>query len=43
MATCSQCKFYEPIDEIKGSCFGYEVPANMNADECPQKAFQPKD
>ncbi len=43
MKTCKKCKFYEPVDEEKGMCFGHEVPANMPADECPQKAFQPKE
>ncbi len=37
---CKDCKFYTPIDETKGDCFGIEVPANMNANDCPQKAFQ---
>ena len=40
MPMCKDCKFYTPIDETKGDCFGIEVPANMNANDCPQKAFQ---
>ena len=43
MAQCKDCKFYQPVDETKGLCFGYEVPANRDADECPQKAFSPKE
>jgi len=43
MKTCKDCEFYKPIDETKGNCFGHEVPADQNAEECPQKAFQPKD
>jgi hypothetical protein len=42
MATCKDCKFYEPTDEVKGDCFGHEVPADRDADECPAKAFQPR-
>ena len=43
MATCKDCKFYEPMDETKGNCFGYEISGDRDADECPQKAFQPKE
>ncbi len=43
MKTYKDCKFYKPIDETKGNCFGHEVSADQNAEECPQKAFQPKD
>jgi hypothetical protein len=42
MTECKECKFYKPINESKGDCFGHEVPANMNTDNCPQKAFQPR-
>ncbi|MFH1126477.1 MAG: hypothetical protein V1718_00010 [archaeon] len=42
MTKCKDCKFYKPIDAKKGDCFGHEVPANMDSDKCPQKAFQPK-
>lgn len=43
MSKCKDCKFYKPIDETKGSCFGHEVLANMDANRCPKKAFQPKE
>jgi len=43
MPTCKDCKFYEPIDEVKGNCFGHEVLADMDIEECPAKAFQPKE
>jgi len=42
MATCKDCKFYKPIDETKGDCFGHEVPAITNVDNCPTKSFQPR-
>ena len=42
MATCNDCKFYEPIDEAKGNSFGHEVRGDRDANECPAKAFQPK-
>jgi len=41
MATRNDCKFYEPIDEVKGNCFGHEVREmgiQMNA---LQKHFSP--
>lgn len=40
MPTCKDFKFYEPIDETKGNCFGHEVPADMDVEKCSQKAFQ---
>lgn len=43
MATCKDCKFYEQIDEAKGNCFGHEVPADRDVDECPAKAFEAKE
>lgn len=43
MHTCKECKFYKPIDEAKGDCFGHKVPANLDVDKCPAKAFQPKE
>ena len=43
MPTCKDCKFYKPIDETKGDCFGHEVPADMNVDKCPAGAFQPRE
>jgi hypothetical protein len=42
MPTCRDCKFYKEIDETKGDCYGHEVPADRDAEECPQNAFQPK-
>lgn len=43
MPSCKECKFYKEIDEAKGDCFGHEVPADMDADNCPQKAFVPRE
>lgn len=43
MSTCKDCKYYKAIDETKGICFGHEVPADREADECPAKAFAPKE
>lgn len=45
MATCKDCKFFQPKpqDPEKGDCFGHEVPANMPAEKCPTKSFQPKE
>jgi hypothetical protein len=37
--TCSYCRFYEPIDELKGDCFGKIVMANQPAEKCP--TFEP--
>jgi len=42
MARCKECKFYKRIDDTKGDCFGHEVPANLDANNCPKKAFQPR-
>ncbi len=42
MPKCNECKFYEPIDEEKGNCFGQEVPGDMDTDKCPVNAFRPK-
>ena len=42
MPTCEDCKHYNPVDEKTGNCFGVEVKADMNADDCPAKAFEPK-
>jgi len=41
--TCKDCKYYKPIDETKGDCFGHVVPADMPADQCPAKAFVPRE
>lgn len=40
MAQCKDCKFYKPLDDVKGDCFGHEVPANANVDKCPTGSFQ---
>lgn len=42
MPTCVDCKHYNPKDEEIGDCFGVEVQADMDADSCPAKAFEPK-
>jgi len=42
MTECRECKYYKPIDETRGDCFGHEVPATMNVDFCPSKAFTPR-
>jgi len=41
--TCKDCKYYKPVDETKGDCFGHEVPADMPAEQCPAKAFEPRE
>jgi len=38
--TCKDCKYYRPIDDTKGECFGHTVPADMPAEKCPAKAFE---
>jgi len=40
--TCKECKFYKPIDESKGSCFGHEVPGDRETTQCPTRTFVPK-
>ncbi len=40
--TCKDCKYYKPIDETRGDCFGHEIPADMPVEQCPAKAFEPK-
>ncbi len=42
MPTCKDCKFYKPVDDTMGNCFGHEVPGNLDTDKCPAKSFQPK-
>lgn len=39
---CRDCKFYKPIDESKGDCFGHEVPATLDTNKCPTNSFQPR-
>ena len=43
MAQCKDCKFYKPIDDNKGDCFGHEVPATLDVGKCPSNAFQPRE
>jgi hypothetical protein len=38
---CSECKYYKPIDEVKGKCFEHEVLANMPTELCPVQGFEP--
>jgi len=44
MSTCKDCKHFKPIEAKDGfgDCFGHEVSADMDADKCPAKAFEPK-
>ncbi len=42
MSTCKECKFYEPIDESKGSCISHEVPGDRETTQCPTRTFIPK-
>ena len=41
--TCKDCKYYEPLNEQEGLCFGHKVPADMPVEQCPAKAFQPRE
>lgn len=43
MATCKDCKHYQPVDDSTGNCFGHEVPAGRDTEECPAKAYAPKE
>ena len=43
MPMCRGCKFYTPIDDTVGDCFGVEVSGDMDASNCPADAYQPKD
>ncbi len=42
MPTCSDCKYYRPINENEGDCLGAKVPADRDAGLCPARAFTPK-
>lgn len=42
MPVCSECKHYKPVNDEIGDCFGHEVPANLDVEKCPAKAFTPK-
>lgn len=43
MAKCKDCKYYKPINEVQGNCFGHEISADKSAEECPSKSFQLKE
>lgn len=43
MPQCSECSHYEEIDETKGDCFGHEVAADRDSEECPTQAFEPRE
>lgn len=45
MPKCKDCKFFTPKESssIVGDCFGHEVEAEMDAENCPTKSFQPKE
>ena len=41
--TCSECKYYEEIDDEKGDCpIAGQRLASADVATCPQKAFEPK-
>jgi len=42
MAQCNECEFYKPIDEIKGDCFGHEVPSDSDVSNCLTNSFKPR-
>lgn len=42
VTTCKDCKFFEPIDADKGTCFGHEVPSTRESSQCPMRTFVPK-
>jgi len=45
MPKCQECKHFKAEEEnaAKGDCFGHEVDAEMDADQCPTKSFEPKE
>ncbi|MFH1225897.1 MAG: hypothetical protein V1684_01250 [bacterium] len=43
MPTCEECKFYKPVSEREGDCFGHRIPSEMDAEECPTQSFQPEE
>ena len=43
MPVCRDCKFYKPIDDAVGDCFGVEVPGDMDVSKCPADTYQPQD
>lgn len=41
--TCSECKYYENIDDSKGNCpIAGERLSTANVSTCPQGAFAPR-
>ena len=40
--TCKDCKFYNPVSDTEGDCFGHTVPADMSVSQCPANAFELK-
>ncbi|MEA3281880.1 MAG: hypothetical protein U9Q68_04860 [Euryarchaeota archaeon] len=32
MPVCRDCKFYNPVDDAVGDCFGVEVPGDTDVD-----------
>lgn len=42
MASCNECKHYTPQTKKKGDCFGHEVSATMDVENCPAQAFEPR-
>jgi hypothetical protein len=42
MPTCNECKFYKPIDDSKGNCFGHEVQGDRETSQCPTRTFVAK-
>lgn len=40
MRCCLNCKFYEPVDNKKGTCFGFNAKANDDANKCPVELFK---
>ncbi|OPY27756.1 MAG: hypothetical protein A4E27_00474 [Methanobacterium sp. PtaU1.Bin242] len=41
MPKCKDCKHFKPTENDMGDCFGVEVSGDMDAAECPAKAFEP--
>lgn len=39
---CKDYKYSKPIDDSNRNRFGHEVPADMPAEQCPAKAFEPR-
>jgi hypothetical protein len=37
---CKDCKYYKPVDEVKGNCFEQEVLAKMPTQLCPVQGFE---